>query len=457
MLLWNLHQRTLLLLFARLLAVHLNRIEQQPRTLPDSSPLSSEGCSSTSESKNSSPGCSMATPAMPSHMKNCTKSSQRIALFEEAISPTLETLSLTRIRELAFQGIPDMSNLRPLYWKILLDFLPLDRSQWATTLFEKRKSYCSWRVEFDLEMKTLTELPSVSPLAPDKLAIDEIIKDITRTSPHLQLFNFTSGETVHYHALKHILFIFAKLNPGIRYVQGMNAILAPLYYVCTSEAGKDDPEALLNAEADTFFCFSGLMAEVMDHFIKSMDSSSVGVHKTLGKLDALLEFHDYELWTTLESKGLTIELYTLRWILLLVSQEFELPDVLRLWDSFLADANRFDFMLYFCCAMIINVRDELLIGDFPSNMFLLQNYPPMELNTLLQQAAELRDNTDPLLLKNAIPLNQKREEDFSPTRHDTGSDSEESSDSDTQTITRTLMKVAHITKGKKKASKKGPP
>ena len=32
-------------------------------------------------------------------------------------------------------------------------------------------------------------------------------------------------------ALKRILFIFAKLNPGIRYVQGMNEVLAPLYYV----------------------------------------------------------------------------------------------------------------------------------------------------------------------------------------------------------------------------------
>lgn len=32
-------------------------------------------------------------------------------------------------------------------------------------------------------------------------------------------------------ALKRVLFIFAKLNPGIRYVQGMNEVLAPLYYV----------------------------------------------------------------------------------------------------------------------------------------------------------------------------------------------------------------------------------
>lgn len=32
-------------------------------------------------------------------------------------------------------------------------------------------------------------------------------------------------------ALRRILIVFAKLNPGIRYVQGMNEVLAPLFYV----------------------------------------------------------------------------------------------------------------------------------------------------------------------------------------------------------------------------------
>lgn len=32
-----------------------------------------------------------------------------------------------------------------------------------------------------------------------------------------------------------ILFIFAKLNPGIMYIQGMNEILAPIYYVFAND------------------------------------------------------------------------------------------------------------------------------------------------------------------------------------------------------------------------------
>ncbi len=38
-------------------------------------------------------------------------------------------------------------------------------------------------------------------------------------------------DETHHDVIKRILFVYAKLNPGIRYVQGMNEILAPVYYV----------------------------------------------------------------------------------------------------------------------------------------------------------------------------------------------------------------------------------
>ncbi len=52
--------------------------------------------------------------------------------------------------------------------------------------------------------------------------------------------------------------------------------------------------------------------------------------------------------------------YSFRWLTLLLSQEFELPDVLRLWDSFFADKDRFQFHSYCCCAMLCNIRQQIL-------------------------------------------------------------------------------------------------
>lgn len=35
--------------------------------------------------------------------------------------------------------------------------------------------------------------------------------------------------------MRNILLLFAKLNPAISYVQGMNEVLAPLYYVFNTD------------------------------------------------------------------------------------------------------------------------------------------------------------------------------------------------------------------------------
>ncbi len=54
----------------------------------------------------------------------------------------------------------------------------------------------------------------------------------------------------HADVLSRILFIHAKLNPGIKYVQGMNEILAILYFVFFDT---DDPILTETLESDLFF------------------------------------------------------------------------------------------------------------------------------------------------------------------------------------------------------------
>lgn len=51
-------------------------------------------------------------------------------------------------------------------------------------------------------------------------------------------------------ALKNILIVFAKLNPGIRYVQGMNEILAPLFYVFKNDPTEEN--AVSNVSWSTY-------------------------------------------------------------------------------------------------------------------------------------------------------------------------------------------------------------
>ncbi|EPY83303.1 TBC1 domain family member 13 [Camelus ferus] len=178
-----------------------------------------------------------------------------------------------------------------------------------------------------------------------------------------------NGCEAHWEVVERILFIYAKLNPGIAYVQGMNEIVGPLYYTFATDPNSEWKE---HAEADTFFCFTNLMAEIRDNFIKSLDDSQCGITYKMEKVYSTLKDKDMELYMKLQEQNIKPQFFAFRWLTLLLSQEFLLPDVIRIWDSLFADDNRFEFLLVVCCAMLILIREQLLEGDFTVNMRLLQ-------------------------------------------------------------------------------------
>ena len=63
------------------------------------------------------------------------------------------------------------------------------------------------------------------------------------------------------------LFIFAKLNSGVRYVHGMNEVYAPLYFVFKTDR---DTSWSDHAEGDAFFCYVELLTDFRDNFCKSL-------------------------------------------------------------------------------------------------------------------------------------------------------------------------------------------
>ncbi|KAF9606181.1 hypothetical protein IFM89_023636 [Coptis chinensis] len=119
----------------------------------------------------------------------------------------------------------------------------------------------------------------------DTEIIEQIDRDVKRTHPDLHFFSGDSSfAKSNQEALRRILIIFAKLNPGIRYVQGMNEVLAPLFYVFRNDP---DEENAASAEADTFFCFVELLSGFRDHFCQQLDNSVVGIRSTITKMSQL--------------------------------------------------------------------------------------------------------------------------------------------------------------------------
>ncbi|XP_021912118.1 TBC1 domain family member 13-like isoform X4 [Carica papaya] len=219
--------------------------------------------------------------------------------------------------------------------------------------------------------------------------IEQIDRDLKRTHPEMEFFSGdTSFSRKNREAMKNILLLFAKLNPAIRYVQGMHEVLAPIYYVFCTDI---DEKNVANAEADSFSCFVKLLSDSVDHFCQQLDNSSGGILSTLSRMSELLKANDEELWRHLElTSRVKAQYYAFRWITLFLTQEFNLQSVLRIWDSLLSNPFGIqEMLLRVCCAMLLCMRSKLLSGDFAANLKLLQNYPDVNIEQLLHVANDL--------------------------------------------------------------------
>lgn len=179
------------------------------------------------------------------------------------------------------------------------------------------------------------------------------------------------------------------------------------------------------AEADAFFCFSAVMGHMRDRFVKSLDLAPTGVLAAIADLNALLRRIDPDLWSHLNTIGVDPRFYSFRWLTLLLSQEFELPDVLRLWDALFAaepeeamadrDATAGDasgptvrsvigsgtgaenkhlvvqHLNDVCCGMLVMLRPSLINVDFSGALKLLQSGGQgIDVQRLLFKAQEIR-------------------------------------------------------------------
>lgn len=319
------------------------------------------------------------------------------------------TIDVVQLKQLVFHGLPGDTQYRGLVWRLLLNYLPPDKlSSWDEYLEKKRTNYK--RFVDDLLLRQVANNDHPLNLEPDSKwqvffkdndVLLQIDKDVRRLCPEISFFQhktqYPNSDVVsgkmdrlhvrvqsvclesssvirkglgvtkliskskqqeeddedspgefHWEVVERILFLYAKLNPGQSYVQGMNEIIGPIYYTLAN-----DPNWKEYAEPDTFYLFTNLMAEIRDFFIRSLDNSVSGIKRMMEVLMERLQSRDARVHERLVALEIHPQYYAFRWITLLLSQEFALPEVLRIWDSLLSDPKRFDFLIDLACAMIM--------------------------------------------------------------------------------------------------------
>uniref|UniRef100_A0A8C7N3W8 TBC1 domain family member 5 n=1 Tax=Oncorhynchus kisutch TaxID=8019 RepID=A0A8C7N3W8_ONCKI len=348
---------------------------------------------------------------------------------------------LARIRQAGISGRLRSSRFRSVCWKLYLEVLPEDKSQWLNKTKELRAQYEKIKETHITNPRKAAgqqDLVVNNPLSQDEGSLwnkffqdkelrGMIKQDVMRTFPEMRYFQDEAVRT----KLTDILFCYARENELLLYKQGMHELLAPIVFVlhCDHQAFQHASEtAYPRSTSNMFllrpspyysvllcvsvFCsamFSQLMEtaepwfsslEREDEMLTSMpfarpqDSGpSVAIVTKVNRIqDQLVKKHDVELHMHVNRLEIAPQIYGIRWVRLLFGREFPLQDLLVVWDALFADSITLDLVDYVFVAMLLYIRDALIASNFQTCLGLLMHYPPIgDIHTLLHKALFLRD------------------------------------------------------------------
>ena len=347
--------------------------------------------------------------------------------------------NISLIRQYSFEGIPnELPILRAFIWKILLNYLPDEPKKWEETLKSKRAQYNSYKkfVEGRLELELKTKKYN------SKDILEQIIKDVYRTNTSnpffyepinkndnvskeelLQLYQKRKKYTfnnineiyyppekneIHAEVLKRILLIYTFINQDVSYHQGMNELLAPIFY-CFSYDKTYEEETEENIEADTYWCFHYLMSKVSLSFVSAREK---GLDAKSYIFEKCLEFVDEDIYNKFKELNIRGEYYCYRWYILLFSQEFDIDKILILWDVIFSNEDIYYFVVYFGIAIMEIKKDIILKGGMADIMQALQNVGDIDINELINKTKEINEkykNDLDLFILNTKRVNEEKD------------------------------------------------
>ena len=319
-------------------------------------------------------------------------------IVEILLSILTDKIQYNILSKQIFEGIPDdISSLRPLIWKICLNYLSLKPNEWKNLLKDKRTLYIENREKYisNLFFKKNKKRNKIKdPLLykeyyQDNELYSNIKKDILRTKSNMNFVSMiTQNNEPNADIMNRILFLYAKLHPEVCYVQGMNDLLAPIYYCFSND---NNPQNKNYLEADSYITFEKLMEIIKKIYIRTLDNEPGGVNFRLNEISGLLKIADYELYLHLKRNKVKIEFYGFRWMTLFFTQDFEMPDILRIWDSIFGNGDIFEFLYLLILATIELKKSNIMKEKMAGIMMIVQNLEDITIYDLIKKAVSIRN------------------------------------------------------------------
>ena len=274
------------------------------------------------------------------------------------------------LKQITKNGIPDkLPCLRSIIWKTLIGYYPInDLTKWKFITLEHFNLYQNLKKYYKNFPNDLTDEEDLKTLS-------QINKDIPRTRTEIDFFkeksNFNKKET-NYDILRRILFFFSKRNPELNYVQGMNEIVAILYYIFSLD---ENVYMKPFVESDTFYSFEILIKEIKPVFMMSnINYSQLFITCQIRQVNDILKESAPDLLNYFKEKNVIMDVFLMRWLIVLFAHEFTMEGSISFWDRLFTQKNKMKFICYISSAILILNKRKLMKMQMEEIVFWAQEF-----------------------------------------------------------------------------------
>ena len=295
------------------------------------------------------------------------------------------------LETILLNGIPNnLHCLRPLIWRSFLGYLPIyDLSKWEIIVKNNYNRYHNIKKQY-------SNYPLNINNEKDQKLIIQLDKDLPRTRGNITFFknlinSKKNKEEIHYDVIKRMLFYFSKEN-SISYVQGMNEIIALIYYIFAND---DNPFFNKYIESDTYYCFCKLVKEIEPIFhMTDMTFSQMFITKQINQINEILEKIEPDILNFFKEIDFSIDSFVIRWIMVLFAQEFKIDVAVNFWDRMFTQKNKLKFICFITVAIFQINKDKIIgkeledIAEWTKEMG--NNINKIDLNEIIQIAFDIK-------------------------------------------------------------------
>lgn len=324
------------------------------------------------------------------------------------VTPTQDQIDISKISDICSRGLDVCPpEDRVVAWLVLSHVLSPQPEDWKSMKENYIQQYKEFVNMFDMDDYHEKMFPAESDnidFGPIDNKLMEIIHgDIIRTNHHITFMpgaddnvDANSEDLLlpyheHLRRMERILYIFAKVNRTLSYLQGFNEICCVIfcvYYKGIEYFHSDKFEM----ETFVFYTFQQLMSGTkLNELFTTQDKSSF-IHNRLNIFMDLLNEHLPNCHRLIKQLNIHPLFFCYRWLNLMFAQEYLIPDLSLIWDSIFSHFDELvDFENYIAVAQVKMIEVKIIEDDFINTMSALQKISISDVKQLLKYANQYWD------------------------------------------------------------------